>query len=92
MITDAGIEGGPVYAHSADVRDALDAGACTIVMDLHPDLSVERPAERIKGRRPKDSVSTWLRHAAGLSPWQLHSSEKPSAARSPTTRNRLLPS
>lgn len=69
MVTEAGLEGGPVYAHSAAVRRALSAdGSCTVLVDLHPDLTVERLAERIMGRRPKDSVSTWLRRAAGLSP------------------------
>ena len=69
MVTEAGLEGGPVYAHSAAIRRALStAGSCTVLVDLHPDLSVERLAERIGGRRPKDSVSTWLRRAAGLSP------------------------
>jgi uncharacterized flavoprotein (TIGR03862 family) len=69
MVTEAGIEGGPVYAHSAAVRRALVAnGACTVLIDLHPDLTVERLADRISARRPKDSVSTWLKRAAGLSP------------------------
>jgi uncharacterized flavoprotein (TIGR03862 family) len=69
MITEAGIEGGPVYAHSAGVRRALaTTGRCTVLVDLHPDLTVERLADRISGRRPKDSVSTWLKRAAGLAP------------------------
>jgi uncharacterized flavoprotein (TIGR03862 family) len=69
MITEAGIEGGPVYAHSAAVRRALaTTGRCTVLVDLHPDLTVERLADRISARRPKDSVSTWLKRAAGLAP------------------------
>ena len=32
MITDHGIEGGPVYAHSGALRDAIDRdGRCTMI-------------------------------------------------------------
>jgi uncharacterized flavoprotein (TIGR03862 family) len=69
MITTNGIEGGPIYAHSAAMRDAIDRdGRCTMIIDLHPDLSVDQLTERLEHRRSKDSVTTFLRRAIGLSP------------------------
>ena len=48
MVTRAGIEGGPVYAIGAAIRDALDAdGRCVLEVDLRPALTVDqldRPA------------------------------------------------
>jgi uncharacterized flavoprotein (TIGR03862 family) len=67
MVTATGLEGGPVYACSAAVRSAIDHdGAATVLLDLHPDLSVESLAARLDRRRPKDSLSSVLRRAAGL--------------------------
>ena len=67
MVTAAGLEGGPVYACSAAVRSAIDRdGAATLLLDLHPDLSAEALAGRLGRRRPKDSLSSVLRRAAGL--------------------------
>lgn len=64
MITATGIEGGPVYAHSASVRETVANGCGQIVIDLQPDLSLERLTDRLEGRRrPKDSLSTWLRRS-----------------------------
>ncbi|WP_454051648.1 NAD(P)/FAD-dependent oxidoreductase [Cellulomonas sp. Marseille-Q8402] len=68
MITRTGVEGGPVYALGAAVRAALDAGACTLEVDLRPDLPVERLTERLARRRPKDSRSSWLQRSIGLGP------------------------
>jgi hypothetical protein len=69
IVTRSGLEGGPIYALSAPIREALDAhGACELVFDLHPDLSLERLVDRLARRRPKDSTSTWLRRSIGLHP------------------------
>ena len=68
MVTRTGMEGGPVYALGAAIRDALDAdGRCVLEVDLRPDLSVEQLTDRLH-RRPKDSVSSWLRRSIGLDP------------------------
>ncbi|MCL3859637.1 TIGR03862 family flavoprotein [Actinotalea sp. K2] len=68
MVTRTGLEGGPVYAIGAAIRDALDAdGSCVLEVDLRPDLGVDQLAERLERRRPKDSGSTWLRRT-GLDP------------------------
>jgi hypothetical protein len=69
MISKHGIEGGPVYAHSAALRDAIDRdGHCTMLIDLHPDLAVDQLIDRLGRRRPKDSVSTFLRRTIELAP------------------------
>lgn len=68
MVTRTGVEGGPVYAIGAAVRAALDAGSCVLEVDLRPDQTVERLAERLAKRRPKDSRSTWLQRTLGLDP------------------------
>ncbi len=66
-ITRQGMEGGPVYTQSANIRDAIDRhGRCTVCVDLHPDLSVERLSERLARRRPKDSLATSLRRTIEL--------------------------
>ncbi|MDM8086387.1 TIGR03862 family flavoprotein [Cellulomonas cellasea] len=68
MVTKTGVEGGPVYAIGAAIRDALDVdGECVLQVDLRPDLGVDQLAERLRHRRPKDSASTWLRRL-GLDP------------------------
>ncbi|MGY4645095.1 putative flavoprotein (TIGR03862 family) [Cellulomonas sp. URHB0016] len=69
MVTRSGIEGGPVYAIGAAIRDALDAdGRCVLEVDLRPGLTVDHLAERLRRRRPKDTRSSWLRRSIGLDP------------------------
>lgn len=69
MVARYGLEGGAVYALSADLRRALDRdGTTTLTVDLRPDLSIEALAARIARGKGKDSVSNQLRKAAGLSP------------------------
>jgi hypothetical protein len=69
MVTRTGLEGGPVYAIGAAIREILDGdGRCVLQIDLTPDLSVDRLAERLRRRRPKDSAPTWLRRSIGLDP------------------------
>jgi hypothetical protein len=68
MIDANGIEGGAVYALSAALREAIDAqGSAILTIDLKPDLTRETLAERLQ-RRPGQSLSTFLRKAAGLAP------------------------
>lgn len=67
IISATGLEGGPVYGIGREVRSELErAGTATLAIDLHPDQTVARLAERLRRRRPKDSVTTWLRRALGL--------------------------
>lgn len=69
MVTASGLEGGPVYVHTAAIRDAIDrAGRCTVSIDLQPDITVEGLRDRLERRRPKDSLATSLRRTIGLTP------------------------
>ena len=68
IVTTQGLEGGPIYAHSAALRQHLaDEGTATLRIDLWPDLDHRRLTERLAKRRPKSSTSTWLRNA-GFTP------------------------
>lgn len=71
VLTATGLEGGPVYAAGPLIRAALATsadGAIQIEIDLRPDMTIEALAGRLSRPRGKQSVSNWLRKAAGLSP------------------------
>ena len=68
MITKEGIEGGPVYALSAQAREMIArGGAAELLVDLRPDLNVERLTDGLAGA-VRESLSNHLRKRAGLSP------------------------
>jgi uncharacterized flavoprotein (TIGR03862 family) len=69
VITARGIEGGAVYALSAPLREAIAAhGSATLVLDLRPDLDLATLARKLDEPRRGQSLSTFLRKAAGLPP------------------------
>jgi uncharacterized flavoprotein (TIGR03862 family) len=69
MITRAGVEGGAVYALSAELRDAVAArGQATLCIALRPDLNIDDLIARLSVSRGKQSFSNWLRKATQLSP------------------------
>ncbi len=66
-ITAAGLEGGPFYALSAPLREAIQAkGAAVAWLDLRPDVSRPDLQQRLQAPRRAQSLSTFLRKAAGL--------------------------
>jgi len=68
MITEAGLEGGAVYALSAPLREAIARnGSATLTIDLRPDLTVDALAARLGAARKGESTSNKLRKAGGLS-------------------------
>lgn len=68
-VTERGLESGPIYMVSSDVRYAIERdGTCILTVDLHPDLTVDAVAGRLSNRRPKDSVTNFLRRSLGLAP------------------------
>jgi uncharacterized flavoprotein (TIGR03862 family) len=68
VITKTGIEGGAVYALSADLREAIiDTGQATLRFALRPDLPMNELIARLSAPRGKQSFSNWLRKAAHLS-------------------------
>jgi uncharacterized flavoprotein (TIGR03862 family) len=67
VISRHGIEGSLVYAHSASLRDALDAGEPAVLhLDLVPGRSLERLAQALDAQPRKASFSNRLRKAARI--------------------------
>lgn len=72
VVADYGIEGGAVYALSADLRAAIaQAGSATVEIDLRPGLSHDQLAARLDRPRGGQSTATFLRKAANLSPLEI---------------------
>ncbi|MBY0429734.1 MAG: TIGR03862 family flavoprotein, partial [Rhodospirillales bacterium] len=62
MVTETGIEGGAVYALSADLRDAIeDKGQATLSLDLLPGRSDERLSRDLARPRGARSFSSHLK-------------------------------
>ncbi len=69
VITRAGLEGGAIYALSAELREAiLSSGQAILHIALRPDLAINELAARLSVPRGKQSFSNWLRKTANLSP------------------------
>lgn len=69
MITRSGIEGGAIYALSAELREAvLGIGQATLTIALRPDLDATALTTRLSGTRGKQSLANFLRKAAQVSP------------------------
>lgn len=69
MITRGGIEGGAIYALSAELREAvLGLGRATLTIALRPDLDTAALTTRLSGTRGKQSLANFLRKAAQISP------------------------
>jgi uncharacterized flavoprotein (TIGR03862 family) len=69
IITRNGIEGGAVYALSAELRDAvLRDGQATLSIALRPDLGAGDLSRKLAAPKGKQSLSNFLRKAANLSP------------------------
>jgi uncharacterized flavoprotein (TIGR03862 family) len=98
VITRAGIEGGAVYALSAELREAiLRDGQATLSIALRPDAEIGELTARLSAAKGKQSFSNFLRKAANLSPvaiglLQEHAkaSGKSLAALSPADLARLI--
>jgi uncharacterized flavoprotein (TIGR03862 family) len=69
IITRNGIEGGTIYALSAELRETiLKSGDARLHVALRPDLRPDELAARLSGSRGKRSFSNFLRKTANLSP------------------------
>jgi uncharacterized flavoprotein (TIGR03862 family) len=69
IITRGGIEGGAIYALSAELREAiLRDGHATLTIALRPDMEVGQLTAKLSAARGKQSFSNFLRKAANLSP------------------------
>ncbi len=68
IITRTGVEGGAVYALSAELREAVDRGRATLRVALRPDLDLKQLIAKVSAPRGKQSLSNFLRKAVNLSP------------------------
>ena len=69
IITRSGIEGGAVYALSAELREAiLRDGEATLNVALRPDIGLDDLTRKLSAPKGKQSLSNFLRKAANLSP------------------------
>jgi uncharacterized flavoprotein (TIGR03862 family) len=69
MVTAYGIEGGAIYTLSSAIRDDIAAhGEARVTLDLRPDLTEAALADRLRGLRPRDSLSNGLRRTLSLAP------------------------
>ncbi|MEI7969174.1 MAG: TIGR03862 family flavoprotein [Betaproteobacteria bacterium] len=67
MITATGIEGGPVYALAAPLRDALGrGGAAELTIDLAPGRPLERLVAALARPRGRRSLGAHLKREAGI--------------------------
>lgn len=64
VVTRTGLEGGPVYALSSRLREAVaETGATTLFVDLRPDTAVACLVRKLARRPAKQSHATFLRRA-----------------------------
>jgi uncharacterized flavoprotein (TIGR03862 family) len=69
VITRTGIEGGAIYALSAELREAIiRSGQVTLRVALRPDLDMKDLIAKVSAPKGKQSLSNFLRKAVGLSP------------------------
>jgi uncharacterized flavoprotein (TIGR03862 family) len=69
MLTQTGIEGGPVYALSAALREEIHAhGSAVLFVALRPDMSTSELTARLNAPRGKSSLATHLRKKLNLTP------------------------
>jgi uncharacterized flavoprotein (TIGR03862 family) len=73
VIAGYGLEGGGVYALSAPMREAIERdGRAVLELDLRPDLNEDQLARKLSRPRGSQSLSNFLRKAAGLPPVALN--------------------
>jgi uncharacterized flavoprotein (TIGR03862 family) len=69
MLTQTGIEGGPVYALSAALREEIAThGSAVLFVALRPDISTSELTARLNAPRGKNPVATHLRRKLKLTP------------------------
>ena len=67
MMTQTGLEGGPIYALSALIRGQIELdGRATLHLDLCPDWTHDRLIKALSGPRGSRSLSSHLKRTTGL--------------------------
>jgi uncharacterized flavoprotein (TIGR03862 family) len=69
VVTRTGIEGGAIYALSAELREAIiRSGQVTLHVALRPDLDMKEVIAKVSAPKGRQSLSNFLRKAVSLSP------------------------
>jgi predicted flavoprotein YhiN len=69
IVTRTGIEGGAIYALSAELRESiLRDGEAMLNVVLRPDIGLDDVTRKLSAAKGKQSLSNFLRKAASLSP------------------------
>ena len=90
VITEYGIEGGGIYALSAILRDALEAGGPAVLhIDLRPEVSEAELTRRLSGVRQRESITNALRKALHLPPVAIGMLREAAGAALPREPDRL---
>jgi hypothetical protein len=67
VVTERGVEGGPIYALSVPLRDAIEAGGnATLHLDLAPNRDLPRLVQDLRKPRGGQSMANHLRKQAGI--------------------------
>jgi len=85
VITTTGLEGGPIYALSSALRDALKLGSCQIRIDLRPDVETDALAQRLVKAKAGQSISTALKSHLKLAPPAIALMREATANKLPVT-------
>ncbi len=85
VITNTGLEGGPIYALSSALRDALKLGSCQIQIDLRPDVETDALAQRLVKAKAGQSISTALKSHLKLAPPAIALMREATANKLPVT-------
>jgi uncharacterized flavoprotein (TIGR03862 family) len=69
IVTRSGIEGGAIYALSAELRETIDrSGSAILHITLRPDLNIDDLIVKVSAPKGKQSLSNFLRKAVNLAP------------------------
>jgi len=72
LISEKGLEGGAVYALSAELRETLSrTGKAELALDLRPHFPQEELTRKLSRPRGKQSAATFLKKALRLNPVEL---------------------
>lgn len=72
MLSAQGLEGGGIYALSAELREAINQyGKAELSIDLRPSLTVGDLTKKLQKPRKKQSLATFLKKALKLKPEEL---------------------
>lgn len=88
VITRSGLEGGCIYAINDVLRKELlnDASArASLYLDLRPDLDMHQLTGKLNAPRGRQSIATFLRRQAGLSPAAIALAREPDGRLPPTS-------